>query len=82
MLLCALLTDIAQLSSIESTIYCPIMVTVKISILLQYITVFVAHRGTIFHYSVHGLIWSNVLYYTITTLLFVFEVSNSNYSHR
>lgn len=69
--------DLAQLSSIRSTIYCPIMVTVKLSILFQYITVFVAHRGTLFHYIVHGLIWTNVLYYTIIVLLFVFEVSHS-----
>ena len=66
------------MSMIESAIYGPIIVTVKISILLQYITIFVTHRGTIFHYSVHGLIWTNVLYYTINTLSFVFEVSNSD----
>ncbi|KAF6241446.1 hypothetical protein HO173_000156 [Letharia columbiana] len=64
---------IAYLSSIESAIYCPIMVAVKISILLQYITLFVAHRGTNFHYFVQGLIWTNILYYTIITLLYLFE---------
>lgn len=53
------------------------MVSVKVSILLQYVTVFVAHRGTAFHYTVYVLIWTNVLYYTITTLLFIFEVSQS-----
>lgn len=52
------------------------MVTVKVSILLQYIALFVTNGGTPFHYSVQGLIWINVLYYTITTILFVTEVSD------
>ena len=69
--------DSAQLSSIEEAIYLPIMMIVKVSILLQYITLFVIHRGTAFHYTVHGLIWTNILYYTIATVIFVTEVSNS-----
>lgn len=64
-----------QLSFIESTIYCPIIVLVKISILLQYNTVFVTHQKTAFHHSVHVLIWTNIAYYTISTLLCIFEVS-------
>ena len=67
----------AQLSSIESAIYLPIMMIIKVSILLQYLTLFVVHRGTAFHYTVHGLLWTNVLYYTIATVIFVTEVSNS-----
>ena len=50
------------------------MITVKVSILLQYISIFVTHRGTAFHYTVRGLFWTNVLYYTIATILFVTEV--------
>lgn len=72
--------DFAQLSSIESAIYCPIMMIVKVSILLQYISLFVAHRGTAFHYTVQGLIWVNILYYTIATVVFVTEVSSCNLS--
>lgn len=68
--------DLAKLSSINLTIYNPIIVMVKVSILLQYITIFVVHRGTFFHYIVQILIWTNVLYYTLTTLMFIFEVSN------
>ncbi|KAM0802187.1 hypothetical protein BDR22DRAFT_971639 [Usnea florida] len=64
---------IAYLSSVELTIYNPIIVLVKVSILLQYITLFVVHRGTFFHYFVHVLIWTNIFYYTLTTLLFIFE---------
>lgn len=66
---------VAHLSSIESAIYSPIIILVKVSILLQYITIFVAHRGTIFHRAVQGLIVANVLYYTINTILFVTECS-------
>ena len=76
-IVCSIDMDSAQLSSIESAIYLPIMMTVKVSILLQYITLFVIHRRTAFHYTVHGLIWTNVLYYTIATVIFVTEVSNS-----
>ena len=53
------------------------MMIVKVSILLQYITLFVAHRRTAFHYTVQGLVWINVLYYTIATVIFVTEVSKS-----
>ena len=70
-------SNLAKLSSIELTIYNPIIVLVKVSILLQYITLFVVHRGTFFHYFVHVLIWTNIFYYTLTTLLFIFEVSFS-----
>lgn len=76
--MCTADTDFAQLSSIESAIYCPIMMIVKVSILLQYIALFVIHRGTAFHYTVQVLVWINVLYYTIATVVFVTEVSNYN----
>ena len=62
-----------QLSSVESTIYCPIIVLVKVSILLQYISIFVVHRGNIFHIIVHVLLWINVVFYTIDTFLVIFE---------
>ena len=68
--------DTFQLSSIESAIYCPIIMIVKVSILLQYITLFVIHRRTAFHYAVLGLIWANILYYIIATVVFLTEVSN------
>lgn len=58
---------------VESTIYCPIIVLVKVSILLQYITVFVVHRGNAFHIMVHVLLWTNVVFYTIDVLLVTFE---------
>ena len=58
------------------------MVTVKLSILLQYITIFVTHRGTAFYYAVHCLIWINVIYYTILLLLDLIQVSDITISQR
>ncbi|KAM0806447.1 hypothetical protein BDR22DRAFT_968475 [Usnea florida] len=66
---------IAHLSSIESAIYSPIIIAVKVSILLQYITLFVVNRGNTFHRAVQTLIVVNVLYYTINVILFVTECS-------
>lgn len=74
--MCTADRSVAQLSSVDSTIYGPVIVTVKVSILLQYIALFVTHRGTAFHYTVQALIWTNVLYYTIATVFSVTEVRN------
>ncbi|KAL8706502.1 MAG: hypothetical protein Q9201_000434 [Fulgogasparrea decipioides] len=63
----------AYLSMVETVIYNPTIIFVKISILLQYITLFVAHRRNLFHYACHVLIWVNVLFYTIMTFSYVFE---------
>ena len=49
------------------------MVLVKASILLQYITVFVVHRGSPFHILVHVVLWANVVFYLIDTFLVIFE---------
>lgn len=63
---------------VETVIYNPVIVLVKVSILLQYITVFVAHRGNLLHYGCHILIWINVLFYTALTLVYIFQVSIFN----
>ncbi|KAL8777851.1 MAG: hypothetical protein Q9194_002327 [Teloschistes cf. exilis] len=63
----------AYLSMVETVIYNPVIVLVKISILLQYITVFVAHRGNLFHYGCHILIWVNVVFYSVMTLVYIFQ---------
>ena len=68
--------DLSQLSYIEIIIYNPIIVTVKISILLQYITLFVTNRGSAFHYTVYCVIWINTIFYTIIAPLEIFGVSN------
>ena len=45
----------------------------KVSILLQYITIFVVHRGGSFHILVHTVLWTNVAFYTIIAFLVTFE---------
>ena len=56
-------------------VYTPIIIFVKTSILLQYVTLFVVHRGSVFHLSIHILIWVNTVFYIVITFLYLFEVS-------
>lgn len=63
-----------QLSDVVSILYGPFIVIVKLSILVQYITLFAPHRQGTFHRAVHVLIWSNILFYTIITFAYIFEV--------
>ena len=60
---------------IEKLVYMPIIVFVKTSILLQYVTIFVVHRRSLFHFSIHILIWTNAIFYIIMAFLYLFEVS-------
>lgn len=60
---------------VESAFYDPAIVLVKISILLQYVTVFVVHRKSFFHYLIHVIIWGNVIFYVVVTFYFLFRVS-------
>ena len=60
---------------IETIVYDPTIVLVKTSILLQYVTVFVAHRRNLFHYLIHVLIWTNVVFYIAITFSYIFQVS-------
>lgn len=60
---------------VEIIIYDPTIVLVKISILLQYVTVFVAHRRNLLHYLIHVLIWANVAFYIAITFSYIFSVS-------
>ncbi|CAL8582622.1 hypothetical protein XPA_008276 [Xanthoria parietina] len=62
----------AYLSTVETIIYDPIIVLVKISILLQYVTLFVVHRRNLFHYAIHLTIWIIVLFYIAVTFMYIF----------
>ena len=53
----------------------PIIIFVKTSILLQYVTIFVVHRRSLFHFNIHLLIWVNTIFYIAVTFLYLFEVS-------
>ncbi|KAL8895218.1 MAG: hypothetical protein Q9207_008255, partial [Kuettlingeria erythrocarpa] len=59
--------------TVETIIYDPTIVLVKTSILLQYVTLFVVHRKNFFHYTVHFLLWTNVIIYIVITFLFIFQ---------
>ncbi|KAL8999893.1 MAG: hypothetical protein Q9169_001298 [Polycauliona sp. 2 TL-2023] len=61
------------LSTVETIIYDPIIVMVKISILLQYVTLFVVHRRSVFHYTIHVTIWIIVLFYIAATFVYAFN---------
>lgn len=56
--------------------YDPTIVFIKTSILLQYVSIFVAHRRNLFHYGCHVLIWVIVMFYVIITFLYIFQVNN------
>lgn len=60
---------------VETILYDIPIVLVKVSILLQYVTVFVVHRKRFFHLLIHVIIWGNVILYAAITLAFVFRVS-------
>lgn len=59
---------------VEFVIYEPTIVLVKTSILLQYVTVFVVHRRSLFHYAVHFVILVNATFYVIIMFLYIFRV--------
>ncbi|MCJ1315362.1 hypothetical protein MMC15_000679 [Xylographa vitiligo] len=64
---------LSQLSTVESLLYCPIILIVKLSILLQYLTIFVPHGRNRFFWITQFLIWSNAIYYFIAMFLSIFE---------
>lgn len=47
---------------------------VKLSILLQYISIFMPHRQGQAYIATHVLIWTNIVYYTVSIFLYFFEV--------
>ena len=67
-----------QLSVVEKLVYMPIIVFVKTSILLQYVTVFVVHRRSLFHFGIHILIWANTIFYVLMAFLYLLEVSTTS----
>lgn len=64
---------------VETILYEPIIVLVKTSILLQYVTVFVVCRRNFFHYLIHIIIWGNATFYVIITFLYIFRVGLASF---
>ena len=55
--------------------YCSVIVIIKLSILLQYISIFMPHRQGLAYIVTHVLIWINVIYFTIHAFTYIFGVS-------
>lgn len=60
---------------IGTILYELVAVLVKVSILLQYVTVFVVHRKGVFHCLIHIIIWVNVVFLVIVLFRYLFRVS-------
>ena len=55
------------------SLYGPILLAAKISILLQFLRIFVPiHRG-VTYWTVHCLIWTNLVFCTIASLVVIFQ---------
>ena len=54
------------------------MLIVKLSILVQYLTIFVPTRWSRFYIAVHVLMSINILYYVISMFVYIFEVRPRN----
>ena len=64
----------------EDLLYCLIVPMVKISILLQYKSIFVMRKGELMHTVVHCVIWIIVVCYTCIIVAAAFLVSHTTQS--
>lgn len=65
----------------EELLYCLIVPMVKVSILLQYKSIFVMRKGELMHTVVHCLIWILVVSYTFAVVAAAVLVSYSTQSN-
>lgn len=67
-------TDVFKGSHLGAVYYGPVAMCIKVAILANWLRIFVP-TGTrnAFYWTLHVLIWTNVLYYTITTFTEVFR---------
>lgn len=68
----SLLAKGTQLANVEEILYCPLIFLTKLSILLQYLRIFVPNHAGKLYYTVLLIIWLNLLFYTATTLVEIF----------
>ena len=61
-----------QLGNLEEILYCPLMFITKLSILLQYLRIFVPNHTGKLYYTVQFIIWFNLLFYIASTLAEIF----------
>ncbi|MCJ1303445.1 hypothetical protein MMC08_006255 [Hypocenomyce scalaris] len=63
----------AQLANAQEIMYGPLIFVTKLSILLQYLRIFVPNNTGFIYYTVQFIIWFNLLFYTADTLVEIFE---------
>ena len=68
----SLLAKGTQLVNVEQILYCPLIFLTKLSILLQYLRIFVPNHAGKLYYTVQLIIWLNLLFYTATALVEIF----------
>ena len=61
-----------QLANVVIILYCPLIFITKLSILLQYLRIFVPNHAGKLYYAVHFMIWLNLLFYIAVTLVWIF----------
>lgn len=54
-------------------LYCPLIFTAKLLILLLFLRLFCPNRTGLTYYTIHALIWSNALYYTAEIFVIIFS---------
>ena len=61
-----------QLAHVEQILYGPLIFLTNLSILLQYLRVFVPNHAGRLYYTVQSIIWLNLLFYIADTLVEIF----------
>ncbi len=61
-----------QLANVEQILYGPLIFLTKLSILLQYLRIFVPNHAGKLYYTVQFMIWLNLLFYIAATLVEIF----------
>ena len=61
-----------QLGNLNAILYCPLIFITKLSILLQYLCIFVPNHTGKLYYTVQFIIWFNLLFYIASTLAEIF----------
>ncbi|KAL8953171.1 MAG: hypothetical protein Q9222_000944 [Ikaeria aurantiellina] len=59
--------------NVLTVLYAPVIFLAKLSVLLQYLQIFTPSKSGILYWSIHSLIWSNLLFYTICVLVGMFN---------
>lgn len=68
--------DIAKDAHLGEVFYGPVAMCIKVAILVNWLRIFVpAHQRNATFWTLHTLIWINILYYSITTLTGIFRCS-------